>query len=532
MKIKMILVSMFAIAALTGCSEKDGEHDGQLGARDADMAFVSIKIETESTTARSSGEGAGANESDLKTLYVVVFNDAGNVVGVPGTTEYFIKIQNASSKPDAIKISGAATKLLMIANPGSELVKIFDDINSLTTFPTLNVAIKSVSKGEITDEVVPITRGFTMINSGDESGKNAGDKISDPLIPIGDKIQKVTEDVDETAAKKAAELDDNRVTIKIERLASKIEFKIKGDDDANISVLPAGATFSFVGWVPDAVNSTFYPFAEKTLLSVTHTSGGSYTKSFYTQDPNFTDGVGLTKATINSVTYEPVLTAPYTWMTAPNKIYCIENTMSAVKQEFGNATRLVIKGTYYPPGHSKQGDWFSFAGKNHANLTALQTAYNDASAGPNLKDACDRMFGKIKAYANTHSGVTLVGTTFATLKETDLAQIPNGGEVIKEGKTPVIRWYQGGRAYYYYEIRHDNETTKDMDFGKYGVVRNNWYKLTLGSVNGAGTPWYPDIDNPGPGDPDPTDPIDGTTGYLGVTVSVSQWIIWENEIGI
>ena len=91
MKIKMILVSMFAIAALTGCSEKDGEHGGQFGAGDADMAFVSIKIETESTTARSSGEGAGANESDLKTLYVVVFNDAGNVVGVPGTTEYFIK---------------------------------------------------------------------------------------------------------------------------------------------------------------------------------------------------------------------------------------------------------------------------------------------------------------------------------------------------------------------------------------------------------------------------------------------------------
>lgn len=32
-----------------------------------------------------------------------------------------------------------------------------------------------------------------MINSGDESGKDAGDKISDPLILIGDKIQKVTE---------------------------------------------------------------------------------------------------------------------------------------------------------------------------------------------------------------------------------------------------------------------------------------------------------------------------------------------------
>ena len=43
-----------------------------------------------------------------------------------------------------------------------------------------------------------------------------------------------------------------------------------------------------------------------------------------------------------------------------------------------------------------------------------------------------------------------------------------------------------------------------MAFGKYGVVRNNWYKLTLGLVKGPVT-WFPDIDNPGPGDPDPDD---------------------------
>ena len=71
-----------------------------------------------------------------------------------------------------------------------------------------------------------------------------------------------------------------------------------------------------------------------------------------------------------------------------------------------------------------------------------------------------------------------------------------------------------------------------MALGKYGVVRNNWYKLTLGLVKGPGTPWFPDIDNPGPGDPDPDDPIDTSTGYLGITVEVAPWIIWENEIDI
>ena len=51
-------------------------------------------------------------------------------------------------------------------------------------------------------------------------------------------------------------------------------------------------------------------------------------------------------------------------------------------------------------------------------------------------------------------------------------------------------------------------------------------------TKGPGTPWFPDIDNPGPGDPDPDDPIDTSTGYLGITVEVAPWIIWENEIDI
>ena len=37
-------------------------------------------------------------------------------------------------------------------------------------------------------------------------------------------------------------------------------------------------------------------------------------------------------------------------------------------QIFENATRVVIKGIYYPENHVGTGDWFSFAGKTYANL--------------------------------------------------------------------------------------------------------------------------------------------------------------------
>ena len=532
MKMKMILVSMLAVAVLAGCSDKNDERDKPINSGSADVAYISIKIDARNSAARSSGENEGANESDLKTLYLIFFDDAGNVVGEPGATAYFTKVEGSSLKPTAVKVSAAATKLLVIANPGMKLEGVLTDINATTTFGTVNLAIKGVDKGEIVDEVVPVERGFTMINSGDEEGKAAGDKVADPLIGISDKIQKITDDVSEEEAKKAAEKDDNRVLIRVERLASKVEFKLKGDSNDDIKVEPSGATFAFGQWTLDAVNGTFFPFAEKTLLGVTHSSSGSYAKSFYTRDPNFTDDVGLVKATVHKVSFEPQLAEPYTWMDAKKMVYCLENTMSAAEQDFGNATRVVIKGTFYPANHSGQGDWFSFAGRDYADFAALKAYYEGTEAGPNFKAACEKMYVKIKDYADAHTEVTLIGTSFETLVVSDLLQIKNGGEVIKDGKNPVIRWYQAGLCYYYYEIRHDNETTKDMDFGKYGVVRNNWYQLTLGSVNGAGTPWYPDIDNPGPGDPDPTDPIDGTTGYLGITVDVARWIIWENEIGI
>lgn len=521
MKIKFILLSMLAAAALASCSKEAGVDQAPVDS--SGVAYLSLRVETQKET-RASGEDPGANESDLESIYVLTFDDTETIVAVPGTSDYYIKVTTAS--PDAMKVSASATKLLVVANPGAKLLSVLNGINSTTIFSTINQAISDVTHAEITDDVANITKGFAMINGGDESGLTAGQKITTPLIPIGSHIKKISDfGGNESQAKAAAEA--ARVTVKIERLASKLEFKLKG----TINVLPAGADFVFGNWTVDAVNSTFYPFAEKTILSVTHNQSASYVKNFYTKDPNFANNTGIRYTTINtSGDYSPQLVAPYSWMAASAKAYTLENTMDAPEQLFERATRIVVKGTYYPKDYTgpAKGDWFSFAGKNYSTLADLQAACLLDNA---VEAACDKMFAKIKAYATANS-IGLTGTDFATLTQADLDQIPNGGEVIKNGKDVVIRWYQKGLNYYYYEIRHDNENEAEMAFGKYGVVRNNWYSLTLGEVKGAGTPWYPDINNPGPGDPNPKDPIDTSAGYLGITVEVAKWILWGNEISI
>ena len=44
MKMKMILVSMLAVAVLAGCSDKNDERDKPINSGSADVAYISIKL--------------------------------------------------------------------------------------------------------------------------------------------------------------------------------------------------------------------------------------------------------------------------------------------------------------------------------------------------------------------------------------------------------------------------------------------------------------------------------------------------------
>ncbi len=506
MKIKTLMFSMLALTALVGCSEEDNDLNGS---NPDGVAYVSINIQTQEKTRASSEGSAETDESAIKSLYLVTFDDNGKVLPVPGTTNYFSK-STAEKEPDAFRVSASAAKLLVVANPGTKLLEALNNLTSISYFSTLNGVITDARFTEIAGD-----QGFTMINVGLEpKNPQPNDKISDALIDIKEFIQKVDDTTSEEDAKQNAEK--NRVKIKIERLASKVAFKLKNPVETK------GAFFEFQKWTIDVVNTEFFPFAEKAILTVIH-SGTSYTYNFYTKDPNFgeTLGAGLDKASIDAE-YNPVLPIPYTWMNEKDdndeytKVYAIENTMDASNQLYGNATRLIVKGIYCPKGFTENEDWFSIAGTNYKNLADLQAAYSNAELSSGLKTACDNFYEKISDYLE----IDLVGG-FADLKQEDhLNKVANGGEVVKDDAG--IRWYQKGLCYYYNEIRHDNASKENMSFGKYGIVRNNWYSLTLANVNGPGTPWYPD--------PTPTDPIDEETGYLGVEIIVSPWIFWDNEI--
>lgn len=225
--------------------------------------------------------------------------------------------------------------------------------------------------------------------------------------------------------------------------------------------------------------------------------------------------------------------------------------MADADQKFGAATRVVIKAKYAPKDYTLGNDWFSFAGVNYKQLSDLQTAYSNAKSAIDAKAAELKLAGESESEAAANAKLfypeealfmtacenfldaveAALSTTiadFASLaQDTHLDNISDGGEIVKIEK--CIKWYPKSVNYYYYEIRHDNTDDEYMYFGKYGVVRNNWYNLTLNKVNGSGTPWYP---NEGPEDPDPEDPIDEKPGFLAFDIEVAPWVYWETGFEI
>ena len=535
-KIQILTLAALMAFGLAGCSKENG--NGTKGEPNkAGVAYLSIKVNV-AYGSRASIEDPGTDESEIKNLYLVTFDNGNNIVGIPGGGFYATAAGDDLITPNAVKLSAAATNLVVIANPGAKLLTALRSLNSGSTFATFNAAIKEATVADLTSA----SAGFAMITGGDETGKTAGQTIDYPYVDIEDALVPVTGS--EADAKTEAEKDDNRVPVSLERLTSKMIVKL------GTVAKPDNSTFEFDAWTVDAVNTTYFPFAQKSLLGTTHTTApnNDYTFNFYTTDPNFADVTtgkgyhdGIEYGYADSENnYAPKLpwNNYYDWKDADEIAYAVENTMAAAAQRYGNATRLVIRATYYPAPETFVGgeaeapvvadneDWFHWAGYNYTFET-LKAAYLAAEEVTPLTTACDDFLARVKA---VDDGIT--AANFGALVAADLASIQNGGDVVKDGTNAVIRWYQGGRNYYFYEIRHDNEITGKMQFGKYGIVRNNWYNLTLNNVSGPGTPWYPDLTDPGEGDPDPKDPIDEDEGYIGITVDVENWVLWNTDFGI
>ena len=96
-----------------------------------------------------------------------------------------------------------------------------------------------------------------------------------------------------------------------------------------------------------------------------------------------------------------------------------------------------------------------------------------------------------------------------------------------------IATYLDGVTYYIARIKHFNELTpwtagegygteNGKYLGRYGVLRNNWYDLSVTSISGLGYPDVPEVK--------PTVPDDENEQYINVEVKILSWAKRSQQI--
>lgn len=232
-----------------------------------------------------------------------------------------------------------------------------------------------------------------------------------------------------------------------------------------------------------------------------------------------------------------------------NPVYCLENTFNLANMYQGQTTRVIFKATYTPKDDTgadlaDTGGTFYTIGNmttilKFADLkTAVDAAADAVLPGcvvdyKNLEKAGSHVITlediKENASSTTHlDGATKYGTGLKTGE--DIVAAINDKLGLKAGRPEEmvgINTYLKGVTYYIARVKHfgddktpwiSGESYSDNNgkyLGRYGMLRNNWYELTVGNVYGPGYPGVPPVD--------PTLPDDENEKYLSVSVKILSW---------
>lgn len=199
-------------------------------------------------------------------------------------------------------------------------------------------------------------------------------------------------------------------------------------------------------------------------------------------------------------------------------------------------TRVILKAKYVPSGLTEGTTFYMIDGKSgyftEATLkTQIETAITNAGyTAADFKVSLNALkaAGKHIVAAGDitkESGTQDVDATFLTKVN---AQLGLSGE-------KKISTYKEGVSYYIARIKHfgdgltpwpaknGNKDTygtgveaKKRYLGRYGVVRNNWYELTVNKVTNPGSPDVPTVNPDTPDD-------EGDKYYVNCTVKILSW---------
>ena len=328
-------------------------------------------------------------------------------------------------------------------------------------------------------------------------------------------------------------------------------------DKANPTATTKKSEVKFSNWALDITNKKTYAVHNIDGLNTdfpdiwtTARFTGTNNRVYWGTDPNY-NLAGLNTADEANDTKRE---GEFNFITATSDInkafdkpvYCLENTFNLANMYQGQTTRVIFKATYTPKNATgdslaeKDGTFYTIGNmttilKETDLKKAVDAAATSVLSGctvdyTNLKKEGSHVITLTDVTDSISGKVLEANTTYGTKKGAEIVKEINDKLGLKAGRPEEmvgINTYLKGVTYYIARVKHFGDAltkwnsgesygeNNDKYLGRYGMLRNNWYELSVGNVYGPGYPGVPPVD--------PTLPDDENEKYLSVSVKILSW---------
>ena len=577
MKIKH-LFGLAVIAAMTAsCSSNEdlGTAGPGTGTNEAGVGYATFTINLPSTNGTRAGnptyDQGTLDEYDVNDVTLLIFKKAGasedeytfvekaelgnmapwkdenNSGGITASATITAKLSKVALTSESSTSDYYALAILNNKNSkGEDKITLPTESTTSSTTPPVTYGSWNAASNANETRFKDNTKGFYMANA--------------PVFVAGGEPTTLV-NIDKVYATKQKAETNAATTIHVERGLAKVTVASFPKDLSPTGTIYNSDKVEITAWNLDVTNKSTFPIHKTTGLNSPFTTiwsastdpapstgrfvdaaNSAFKRVHWGVDPNYSTDLDETACKNAFTILDPNAEINGT---AKKPQYCLENTFDIKHMLQGQTTRVVFKATYKPDGITK-GDTFYKIGnstdlwseenlKKQIKTVALnvmgitkaeeQAKYDvDLSKGSNISGVAGHQH-LVKAENITYSGE-------ATSSKVNPAAITAINEKLGLSDASGISTYLNGEAYYIARIKHfgddltpwsegdktygDNDETQNNKYlGRYGVLRNNWYELTVNSVSGPGTPDVPTIK--------PDVPDDESYRYISVSVKILSW---------
>lgn len=567
MKKSLLFSAVLAGLMLGSCSSSDDLAGGNTPANQDGNGYVAFTINLPSQSGSSSRANDVFNDGMAKEYSV---QDATLILFNGGATEgksSFVEAhklstapwQNVGTSDDNIttqskkivqKVTKSITnaKALVILNNNGTLSVGEDGSLKVNNTNFTGTYAEFLAKTEATQNKTLTKDGFYMANAPLANGQGGSvDPTGTTVTTLTDLTGKIYDTEAEAKLGTPSEVYVERGVVKVtlnkgevakadNGTTDKVDFAISGwaIDNTNPTTYLVRSTKGFTDWMGYAnANCTTNPYR---FVGHTQIASGLY-RTYFAQDMNYdTDATGLQR--VEEADFKDAYGDA-------NPQYCFENTFNVEHQNEDQTTLVAIKAKLN-------------SGKDFYIVGGDQTTLFDKTQ---LEKLIKNKFLSVEegwVNANAKNETTSIGEDDLTLTfdkdaagEITLTDVAVKPEKLKTPTTALpTTWltdvkaavgsvvcYKGGVSYYTVRIKHfgddltpwkngelgvkpgsvypdGTKTAENNWLGRYGVLRNNWYDITVEDVKGLGSATVPELTGT-------TD--DELESYIAVRINVLSW---------